>query len=59
MHASHSFKSFDFNDENGGTSFRNRHSGWENCDVIDDFSKWGAESFGETLFRLKESVLMR
>jgi hypothetical protein len=48
--------SFDYNHENGGTSFRARHKNWEMYPIIDNFSVWGAESFGEGLFRLKEMV---
>ena len=27
--------------------------------MVEDFRKWGAESFGEGLFRLKENLLTR
>jgi len=53
--------SFDFNEDNGGISFRDRHDGWGQYNVVKDFTKWGVESFGktgETLFCLKGSTLM-
>jgi hypothetical protein len=46
--------SFDYNDKNGGTSFKARHRNWRQHEIMDDFIKWGAESFGESLFCLKK-----
>jgi len=39
--------SFDYNRENGGTSFKARHKNWETNPMIEDFAVWGAQSFGE------------
>jgi len=50
--------SFDYNRENGGTSFKARHKNWEMYPMMEDFAVWGAQSFGEGLFRLKENALM-
>ena len=51
--------SFDYNDANGGPSFKARHKDWRQYQIMEDFSKWGAESFSESTFRLKENTLMR
>ena len=51
--------SFDYNDKNGGTSFQARHKDWKQTQIMEDFFKWGAESFGESLSCLKENALMR
>jgi hypothetical protein len=51
--------SFDYNDKNGGTSFKASHKNWRESQLVDDFTKWGAESFGRNLFSLKKSALMR
>jgi hypothetical protein len=50
--------SFDYNDKNGGTSFKARHPNWRQNKMMEDFAKWGAESFGESSFCLKENVLI-
>jgi hypothetical protein len=49
--------SFDYNDQNGGTSFKARHPNWRRAEIMDDFAKWGAESFGGSLFCLKRNAL--
>jgi hypothetical protein len=48
--------SFDYNRENGGTSFKARHKNWETYPMMEDFAAWGAQSFGEGLFMLKEML---
>jgi hypothetical protein len=58
MHLSQS-NSFDYNENNGGTSFKARHPDWRQDPMMNDLLKWGAESFGESLFRLKKFALMR
>ena len=50
--------SFDYNEKNGGTSFKACHPDWRQDLLMDDFMKWGAESFSESLFHLKKFVLM-
>jgi len=50
--------SFDYNDKNGGTSFRACHRNWRQHEIIIDFQKWGAKSFGKRLFCLEENALM-
>jgi hypothetical protein len=47
--------SFDYNDKNGGTSFKGRHQNWGQYQMLADFSKWGIESLGEGLFCDKEN----
>jgi hypothetical protein len=42
--------SFDYNNRTGGTSFLARHKNWKRYTMMEDFSKWGAECFGESLF---------
>jgi len=42
--------SFDYNDKNGGTSFKDRHPNWQQYQMLEDFSKWGIESLGKSLF---------
>jgi len=49
---------FDYNDMNGGTSFKDRYD-WKQYQMMKDFSKWGAESFDESLFRPKTNALNR
>jgi len=42
--------SFDYNDKNGGTSFKDSLPDWRqdaNNAMMQGFLKWGAESFGE------------
>jgi hypothetical protein len=51
--------SFDYNDKNGGTSFKARHPNWRHNEIMDDFAKWGAESFGGILFCRKRNLLTR
>jgi len=51
--------SFDYNNDNGGTSFKAWNKGWEKYDMIKDFAKWGEWSFGESLFRFKEIAQTR
>jgi hypothetical protein len=51
--------SFDYNDKNGGTSFKACHKNWRQYRMVEDFSKWGAQSFGESLFCLKKIALKR
>jgi hypothetical protein len=64
MRFSHSYafltisNSFDYNDKNGGTSFWARHRNWRQHELLTDFQKWGAESFGKSLFCLEENALM-
>ncbi len=50
--------SFDYNDQNGGMSFKARHKNWRQYKMLEDFSKWGAKSLGESVFCLKENGLM-
>ena len=50
---------FDYNDKNGGTSFKDRHPDWRRSEIMDDFAKWGAESFGKSLFCRKRNELTR
>jgi hypothetical protein len=55
MHGSHQFSnSFDYNDANGGTSFKACHKEWRQYQMMDDFSKWGVQSFSESKFHLEE-----
>ena len=51
--------SFDYNDNNGGTSFKARHKNWGQYEIMDDFRTWGAESFGESSFCLNKNMLTR
>jgi hypothetical protein len=51
--------SFDYSDQNEGTSFKAYYPDWRQDPSMDDFMKWGTNSFGETLFCLKKFVLMR
>jgi hypothetical protein len=51
--------SFDYSKENGGNSFKDRHARWQDNPMMKDFSKWGADSFGEWLFCPKKNALMR
>jgi hypothetical protein len=46
--------SFDYNEQNGGISFKTCHKDWRQYQMVQDFLKWGIESFGESLFCLKE-----
>jgi hypothetical protein len=41
--------SFDYNDLNGGTSFKVCYEDWRKTDFGDDFIKWGAECFGKNI----------
>jgi hypothetical protein len=50
--------SFDYNDQNGGTSFKDRHENWMQNPLVDDFLKWGAESFGRKLILSQGDFLM-
>ena len=50
--------SFDFNEENSGTSFKARHDNWLRDPMMRDFSKWSAESFGKWTFCVKKNALM-
>ncbi|KAI9436453.1 hypothetical protein H4582DRAFT_2078612 [Lactarius indigo] len=36
----------DINNELGGTSFKSRHKDWQRDPMVEDFSRWTAESFG-------------
>ncbi|KAI9428306.1 hypothetical protein H4582DRAFT_2067823 [Lactarius indigo] len=38
---------YDNNDELGGTSFKARYKGWSKDPLVEEFSRWTAESFGE------------
>lgn len=38
--------SYDNNNELGGTSFKARYKDWAKDPMIEDFSRWTAESFG-------------
>ena len=51
--------SFDYNNQNGVTSFKAGHREWKQYQMIDDFSKWGAETFGKSSLCLMENVLIR
>ena len=37
--------SFDYNNDNGGMSFKAWNKGWEKYEMIKDFAKWGKWSF--------------
>ncbi|KAH9027300.1 hypothetical protein EDB84DRAFT_1563480 [Lactarius hengduanensis] len=37
---------YDNNDELGGTSFKARYKGWSQDPMVEEFSRWTAESFG-------------
>ena len=50
---------FDYNEQNGVTSFKARHKNWRQNEIMEDFSTWGAEAHGENLFCLTEKVLTR
>jgi hypothetical protein len=50
---------FDYNDMNGANSFKASHNNWRQYQMMEDFSKWGAESFGESISCLKENALIR
>ncbi|KAF8486612.1 hypothetical protein F5888DRAFT_1640084 [Russula emetica] len=39
---------FDYNEQNGGISFKLCHKNWRQYEMVDDFSKWGTDSFGAT-----------
>lgn len=39
--------SYDNNQKLGGTSFKARYADWAKDPMVDDFSRWTAESFGE------------
>ncbi|KAF8489707.1 hypothetical protein F5888DRAFT_1638454 [Russula emetica] len=43
----HQFGMFDYNEQNGGIFFKSRHKNWRQYEMVDDFSKWGTDSFGE------------
>ncbi len=46
--------SHDINNELGGTSFKSRRKDWQRDPMVEDFSRWAAESFGGSLFCFKE-----
>ncbi|KAI9438332.1 hypothetical protein H4582DRAFT_2057761 [Lactarius indigo] len=48
--------SHDINNELGGTSFKSRHKDWQRDPMVEDFSRWTAESFGGSLFCFKGRV---
>jgi hypothetical protein len=50
--------SFDYNDDNRGTSFKAWNKDWKKHEMIKDFAKWGKWSFGESPFRFKKITLM-
>jgi hypothetical protein len=43
-------RSYDINDELGGTSFKTRHKNWPKDPLVEDFSNWTAESFSRCRF---------
>ena len=50
--------SFDYNNLNSTKSFKACHRDWKQYQMVDDFSKWGAESFGKSSLCLKENKLI-
>ncbi|KAI9436344.1 hypothetical protein H4582DRAFT_2058994 [Lactarius indigo] len=48
--------SHDINNELGGTSFKSQHKDWQRDPMVEDFSRWTAESFGGSLFCFKGRV---
>lgn len=49
--------SHDINNELGGTSFKSRNKKWPKDPLVEDFSRWTAESFGNCqLLRRKASA---
>jgi hypothetical protein len=47
--------SFNYNNINGGTSFNSHHQNRRQYQMVEDFSKWGFESLGKSLFCPREN----
>jgi hypothetical protein len=53
------FCSYDNNHKLGGTSFKDRNEQWPKDPLVEDFSKWTAESFGLSALHFKIYILTK
>ena len=48
---------YDNNSKLGGTSFKERYNMWEKDPLVEEFSRWTAESFGLSLFYFGKNII--
>ncbi|KAH9028956.1 hypothetical protein EDB85DRAFT_2147569 [Lactarius pseudohatsudake] len=51
--------SYDNNNELGGTSFKARYKGWLHDPMVEEFSRWTAESFGDLANSGEECIIKK